>query len=73
MTIFQLLVYSCVVANSFDGDLMSKTCRWDLRGFYVAAYRCNEKGASLIGSPIFSDVYEDRKVDKFKCSPVSVD
>lgn len=72
MTIFQLLVYSCVAFNGLDGNLLSKTCRWDVRDLYSSELTCNSDGASWTGRPIFSDVAEDRKVERHKCSPIHV-
>jgi hypothetical protein len=67
MPIFHLLLYSCVLSNGLDGELLSKTWRWDASGFYVQQEKCGAKGALAIGTPVFSDTFEDRKIEKFKC------
>jgi hypothetical protein len=72
MTIFHLLVYSCISVNGLDGELLAKTCRWDDRDLYVTSARCEEAGAKTLMSQIFSDVYEDRRVERHKCMPVWV-
>lgn len=72
MTIFHLLVYSCVTANGLDGELIAKTCRWDSRSLYTTTDRCEEAGARTLMSQIFGDVYEDRRVERHKCLPVWV-
>jgi len=75
MTIFNLLVYSCVTLTDFSGDLISKTCNWRPASNsmpYARKEVCEAQGQLLIGTPIFSDVYEDRRVDKFKCDSRSV-
>ena len=53
MTIFQLLVYSCVAANGLDGSLLSMTCRWDARQLFASEAGCSAFGASEMGKPIF--------------------
>jgi hypothetical protein len=68
--VFELFLFSCVtVMSPFDGgDLVRKTCRWSTTGaLYHTSERCSEDGNAKIGTPIFSDVYEDRKVEKTKC------
>ena len=70
MIFFQLLVYSCVTANGIDGSLLSKTCDWRRQEFYLKEEACKADGNGLIGHPIFSDTYEDRKIENFKCTPM---
>lgn len=73
MTVFWLLTYSCVVATSLDGDLLSKTCRWSEGvSLYRAEDRCKAKGESLIGTKVHSFIAENRTIEKFKCVPVAV-
>ena len=72
MTIFQLLVYSCVTANGLDGELLAKTCRWQVGSLYVAAAKCEEAGAARFMERMFSDIYEDLRVEKHKCVKVWV-
>lgn len=72
MAVFEMLTYSCVIVNGFAGELMSKTCRWDGGVYYVQQSKCAEKGAALIGNPVFSDMAENRKIENFRCSPISV-
>jgi hypothetical protein len=80
MTIFQLLVYSCITANGLDGELIAKTCRWDARALYVTTERCEEAGAKAFMSEIFGDSMnidnlgrpQIRRVEKHKCEKVTV-
>ncbi len=72
MILFQLAVYSCVTFTNLSGDLISKTCRWDDRGFYASEYRCRSDGDAEIGKPIFSDMYEQRNVERSHCIPVPI-
>lgn len=76
MTIFQLLVYSCVSVNGLDGELMTKICRWDSRDLYVTTARCEEAGAKAFMSQIFSFEHiigeSHRHVEKHKCVKVWV-
>lgn len=71
MIFFQLMVYSCVSAAGIDGELLSKTCDWRPWDFYVYEQVCEWAGGALIGKPIFSDVYEDRKIENTKCIQLS--
>jgi hypothetical protein len=79
MTIFSLLVYSCVtITNGLGGggDALTMTCRWDQRGLYVDEGRCNEGGRAAAGELVheFSVVVgaTPRKVEKHSCNPISV-
>ena len=74
MTIFQLIVYSCVTANGLDGELLAKTCRWDTRDLYAKTDRCEEAGAAILmlQFEVLSGLYEDRRVEKHKCIKVWV-
>jgi hypothetical protein len=72
MTIFALFVYGCLTSNGFDGLLLSKTCGWNARDQYAAAERCETDGAMLVGTQIFGDMYPNRKVEAYKCLPVSL-
>jgi hypothetical protein len=72
MTFFQLMVYSCVTLNSpMYGELISKTCDWRARDFYVHQEICDSAGRREIGQPIFSDMDEDRKVEASRCIQLS--
>lgn len=73
MTIFQLFVYSCLTLNYFDGALLSKTCRWQSWGDpFVDSAKCERAGKDQLGHPIFSDVAEDRHIQKARCEPMAV-
>ena len=72
MTIFQLLVYSCVSVNGLDGELMTKMCRWDQGKLYKTEAHCDEAGAARFMERMFSDVADDRHVEKHKCVKVWV-
>lgn len=68
MTIFGLLLYSCVSSNGIDGELLSRTCRWDNQYPHYSTYeKCAAAGLKAIGTPVFSDTAEDRHVEKHKC------
>lgn len=69
---FSLAVFSCVTFTNLSGDLVSKTCRWDDRGFYANEHRCRADGDAEIGRPIFGDVYEHRTVERYRCLPVLI-
>ena len=74
MTLFQLFVYSCVTLNApIGGDLLQKTCQWGngITGFYARKESC-EADAPAVGSPIFSDVVDGRKVELTKCDPITL-
>lgn len=72
--VFELLLFSCVTALwPASSDLMSKTCRWQTTGvLYATQERCSADGNAKIGTPIFSDVYEDRRVEQIRCQSRSV-
>jgi hypothetical protein len=67
MNIFHLLVYSCISSLGMDGELMEKTCQWDSRDVYTTSVKCEEAGAKVLMTQIFSDVAEDRRIEKHKC------
>jgi hypothetical protein len=72
MNVFALLVYSCATAvHPVTGDLIAKTCRWDARDLYASQEACS-RAMPPIGQPVFTDVMDDRKVEKTKCDPVPV-
>jgi hypothetical protein len=73
MAVFVLAFYSCVTFNDFGGDLASKTCHWSGGTMYSTTEKCNNAGMAAIGNPIFSDIAEDRKVEKYSCTPISID
>lgn len=73
MTVFVLALYSCVSVNDFHGDLAMKTCDWRQRGMFSTAEKCDKAGTAFVGTPIFSDIAEDRKVQKYSCGPLSID
>ena len=71
MTVWTLLVYSCVTLTSLQGDLTSKTCSWNGGALYRTEGACGA-AAPKIGTPIFSDVADGRKVEKTRCDRLSV-
>ena len=74
MTVFSLLIYSCVTITApMSDELIQKTCAWDHGGgsLYMTQAGC-EAAAPPVGSPIFSDVADGRKVENTKCQPLSV-
>lgn len=76
VTIFQLLLYSCVVSNGMDGLLMSKTCDWRPAGFYRVEGKCGVEGSQQHGKPVREFVVimgSPRKVEGHKCQPITVD
>jgi hypothetical protein len=70
--VFQLAVYSCVSLMGFDGLLLSKVCRWDLRALYATEALCSAAGDAEIGKPIWSDIAENRTIEQSRCGAVSV-
>lgn len=72
MMVFQLMTYSCVRSNGFDGELMSMTCRWDTGHLYATKELAEAAGNKTIGVNIHSFIAEDRKVEKFKVQEISV-
>lgn len=76
MTIFQLLIYSCLATHGLDGELLSQTCRWDARDLYRERDKCERDGSAEIGRPIheFNVVLGagPRKAERHKCTPVAV-
>jgi len=73
MTVFSLLVYSCVTINSWPGgDLMSKTCKWSQEGALYASHEACLRASPALGEPIFSDVADGRKVEAIKCDAQNV-
>ena len=72
MTVFQLFVYSCVTLNGWDGELISKMCRWDARDLHQTETKCAVAGANELGHPVYSDIAEDRRVEKMRCLPIGV-
>jgi hypothetical protein len=71
MTIFQLAVYSCVRFGNPFTDESAVTCNWTPHGLFASEEKCNA-AAPKIGSPIFSDIADDRKVENVRCSSVFV-
>ena len=48
MTIFQLMLYSCVMTMyPMTGDLLSKTCNWQPRGWYLSEQKCSDDGRTM--------------------------
>ena len=72
MTIFQLLVWSCVRATSFGGDVVSMQCDWSPWGLHVSEDTCKNRAAASIGVPIHSFIMNGRTVDEAKCVAVLV-
>lgn len=73
MTVFQLMVYSCVsLVAPISGDLMQKTCTWAAQGALYAKQEACEANAPKIGSPVFSDVMDGRTVEKTHYAPQTV-
>jgi hypothetical protein len=72
MIVFQLILFSCITTKDpLDLSLvLSKICRWDPKDQYINERICNEAGAGLLMSQVFSDVYEDRRVEGHRCSKV---
>lgn len=76
MTIFQLLLYSCVVTNGMDGLLLSKTCEWRASAFYRSEGKCGVEGAQQHGRTVHEFAFNpaaSRKVETHKCQPITVD
>jgi len=73
MIVFEILVYSCITINApVSGELMQKTCNWSARsGLYTTQEACLA-AAPTIGSDVFSDVADGRKVEKINCVPLQV-
>lgn len=67
MTVFQLLIHSCLITNFSDGSLMSAECKWDNIGLLKFEQSCKTDGIRKIGSKI-----EDRTADQFKCLKLGV-
>lgn len=73
MTVFQLMIFSCVRSTSpFDGEVMNMSCRWEPNGLYATEQLCEAAGREIVGNPIFSGVADGRKVEKTKCVPILV-
>ena len=72
MIVFQLLVFSCVVIKDpFDSiTILSKICRWDAKDQYINERICQEAGASMLMKQVFSDAYEDRRIEGHRCGKV---
>jgi hypothetical protein len=71
MTIFQLAIYSCVrFGNPFTDD-MTTSCHWTPNGLFMTEEKCKAVAPQL-GTPIFSDVADDRKVEDTRCASVFV-
>lgn len=77
MTIFQLLLYSCVVTNGHGGELLSKTCDWRPSAFYRSEGKCGVEGSQQHGKPVheFAVVLEasPRTIEGHRCQPITVD
>ena len=72
MTVFQLMIFSCVRSTSpFDGELMQMSCSWEPASLYATKELCEVAGKSIIGNPIHSGIADGRKVEKTKCVPIS--
>jgi len=75
MTIFQLMVYSCVQYNIVPLMPYSDytiSCRWQPWGFHQSKESCEREAASQLGKPIFSDVADGRKVEKAQCADINI-
>lgn len=69
MTVFSLAVYSCLTVNfPLSGDLMQKTCIWQTQGGLYATKDACLRASPPLGSPIFSDVADGRRVDAVRCN-----
>jgi hypothetical protein len=77
MTIFQLMLYSCVVNNGIGGELLSKTCDWRPSALYRVEGKCDVEGSQQHGKPIheFSVSINSTKrtIEMHKCIPLTVD
>ena len=73
MTVFSLLVYSCVTINApISGELLQKTCSWGQRGGLFATRDACLRASPPLHSPIFSDIADGRQVESIKCEPQPV-
>jgi hypothetical protein len=73
VTVFQLLIYSCVTITApISGDLVQKSCAWQPQGGLWAMQDQCEASAPKIGSSIFSDVADGRVVERTRCAPQAV-
>jgi len=76
MTIYQLMVYSCLAVIDLHGDLVTKTCTWQPRQMFAQQVRCDEAGRASIGERIFRDSIQmgadPEKVERARCVPLSV-
>lgn len=73
MTVFSLLVYSCVTITApLSGELMQKTCNWSPRGGLYATHEACLRASPALGSPIFSDVADGRTVENIRCAEQTV-
>ena len=72
MVIFALIVVSCVeTPNPFGGSAYdtsySKSCRGVEANLFATKDACEKAGEPLIGTPVFSDVADGRKVERYGC------
>ncbi len=68
MNIYELLFYSCVVYNSYNiSDNITTSCTWFSSGkLYLNLLKCENKGKNELETPIFSDIADNRKREKYR-------
>ena len=72
MTIFQLLLYSCVSTHYTDGNPLTKTCDWRPDAFFAQEDQCKQNGTNELGHLVFSEAAEERRIEYFKCAETDV-
>lgn len=74
MTVFQLMVYSCVTFSGFGmNGTWSKSCEWRTWGpLRTTLEGCESDAKKTIGAPIYSDVMDGRAIEQARCDAVQV-
>lgn len=62
VTVFQLIVHSCLIANFSDGSLQSADCKWEDHGLFKFEQTCKSDGIKQMGSG----------ADGYRCLKLSV-
>ncbi len=73
LNIYILLIYSCVSATGLDGSF-TKSCNWAGGGErFLHNGTCVAAGDGKIGTRVFSDIADNRTVEKFRCETAWVE
>ena len=71
MTVFQLMVYSCIFVVHMPDAAVDAACQWDERGLYRTIEKCDEAGAAALMGQAF--VTAGTAIERHVCAPTEVE